>query len=64
MSRTIVVEFSLTCAYQVCKALEKAQKEVACYHNTEKAEDNYGRGCTFAYLDCAIAAIKEAINEG
>ena len=63
MSKTIVIELSLACANQVCKALERARETVMTYRNDEKAEDNYKKGCAFAYLDCAIAAIREAINE-
>lgn len=62
MSKTVIIEMSIACANQVRTVLEKAQKEVAVYHNTELAEDNYKRGLSFAYLDCAIAAIKEAIE--
>lgn len=63
MSKTIVIELSIACANQVCKAIKKSMEEVNTYHNTEQAEDNYSKGCTFAYLDCAVSAIEEAINE-
>lgn len=63
MAKTIVVEFPLAVAGCVKRVLEKAQEEVGTYHNTEKAEDNYKKGCTFAYLECAVAMIQEAINE-
>lgn len=64
MAKIIVVEFPLSVAGCVKRVLEKAQEETTCYRNDEKAEDNYAKGCTFAYLECAVAIIQEAINEG
>ena len=63
MSKTVIIKMSIACANQARVVLEAAQKEVACYHNTENAEDNYNHGLSYAYLECAIAAIKEAIDE-
>lgn len=63
MSKTVVIKLPIACANQVRIALEKVQKEVAMYHNTGNAEDNYKHGLSYAYLECAIAAIQEAIDE-
>lgn len=64
MSRTVVVEFPLPVAGNVLRAVRQAIEEVGTYHNTEKAEDNYNKGCKYAYLDCARTILEEAINEG
>ncbi len=64
MARAIVVEFPWEVAACVKRVLEEAQGAITSYRNDEKAEDNYKKGCTFAYLECAIAMIQDAINEG
>ena len=63
MAKTIVVEFPIAVAACVKRVLEEAQGEITCYRNDKNAEDNYKKGCTFAYLECARAMIEEAINE-
>lgn len=63
MNKTVVIELSIACANQVRKAIKKCMEEVRAYHNNENAEDNYSKGRSYAYLDCAVAAIEEAISE-
>lgn len=63
MAKTIVVEFPIAVAACVKRVLEEAQSAITCYRNDEQAEDNYRKGCTFAYLECAVAMIQEAISE-
>lgn len=63
MSKTIVIELPIACANQVRIALKKSMEKVITYHSDESAEDNYVKGAKFAYLDCAVSAIEEAIKD-
>lgn len=63
MAKTIVVELPVAVATCVKRVLEEAQGKITYYRNDENAEDNYAKGCTFAYLECAMAMIQEAIED-
>lgn len=63
MSKTIVVEFPWEVAGTLLRVIKQAKEEVNCPVEGDTTAGNYGKGLSYAYLDCAEAMIQEALDE-
>lgn len=62
MSKTVIIELPLPVASNVLNVVKEALKDVDCQTEDGSRLDNYKRGLSYAYLDCARAVIEEVIE--